>query len=71
MCIKTIRPSQRVQCMVFFLERRDSMDDKRWMQHAIDLARNGRGMTSPNPLVGAVLVDDDGNVVGEGWHHKG
>ena len=56
--------------MVFFLERRDSMDDKRWMQHAIDLARNGRGMTSPNPLVGAVLVDDDGNVVGEGWHHK-
>ena len=46
------------------------MDDKRWMQHAIDLARNGTGLTSPNPLVGAVLVDDEGNVVGEGWHHK-
>ena len=46
------------------------MDDKRWMQRAIDLACNGKGMTSPNPLVGAVLVDEDGNVVGEGWHHK-
>ncbi|NLH44537.1 MAG: bifunctional diaminohydroxyphosphoribosylaminopyrimidine deaminase/5-amino-6-(5-phosphoribosylamino)uracil reductase RibD [Acholeplasmataceae bacterium] len=46
------------------------MDDKRWMKRAIDLARNGIGTTSPNPLVGAVLVDDEGNVVGEGWHHK-
>lgn len=46
------------------------MDDKRWMQRAIDLARKGSGMTSPNPLVGAVLVDNDGKVVGEGWHHK-
>ena len=45
------------------------MDDKRWMQRAIDLARKGTGQTSPNPLVGAVLVDDEGNVVGEGWHH--
>ena len=41
------------------------MDDKRWMQRAIDLARKGSGMTSPNPLVGAVLVDNDGKVVGE------
>ena len=46
------------------------MDDKRWMQRAIDLARKGTGLTSPNPLVGTVLVDGDGNVVGEGWHHK-
>ena len=46
------------------------MDDKRWMKRAIDLARKGIGTTSPNPLVGAVLVDDEGNVVGEGWHHK-
>ena len=46
------------------------MDDKIWMQRAIDLARKGTGLTSPNPLVGAVLVDGEGNVVGEGWHHK-
>ena len=54
----------------FCLKGVDLMDDKRWMQRAIDLACNGKGMTSPNPLVGAVLVDEDGNVVGEGWHHK-
>ena len=32
-----------------------------------DLARNGRGRTSPNPMVGAILVRD-GAVVGEGYH---
>ncbi|MHC1718729.1 MAG: bifunctional diaminohydroxyphosphoribosylaminopyrimidine deaminase/5-amino-6-(5-phosphoribosylamino)uracil reductase RibD [Acidaminococcaceae bacterium] len=46
------------------------MDDKRWMQRALDLAKKGTGLTSPNPLVGAVLVDDEGSVVGEGWHQK-
>ncbi|MGL5206203.1 MAG: bifunctional diaminohydroxyphosphoribosylaminopyrimidine deaminase/5-amino-6-(5-phosphoribosylamino)uracil reductase RibD [Acidaminococcaceae bacterium] len=46
------------------------MDDKKWMQRAIALARKGTGTTSPNPLVGAVLVDGDGNIVGEGWHRK-
>ena len=28
------------------------------------------GDTSPNPMVGAVIVDGDGNIVGEGYHHK-
>jgi diaminohydroxyphosphoribosylaminopyrimidine deaminase/5-amino-6-(5-phosphoribosylamino)uracil reductase len=37
------------------------------MRRAIHLAERGRGLVSPNPLVGAVLVGD-GEVVGEGWH---
>lgn len=38
------------------------------MRRAIDLARHAEGNTSPNPLVGCVLTQDD-KIVGEGWHH--
>jgi diaminohydroxyphosphoribosylaminopyrimidine deaminase/5-amino-6-(5-phosphoribosylamino)uracil reductase len=38
-----------------------------WMREAFDLARQGRGLTSPNPMVGAVVVRD-GEVVGRGFH---
>ena len=37
------------------------------MQQAIDVAWNGRGKTSPNPMVGCVLVQD-GEVIAKGWH---
>jgi diaminohydroxyphosphoribosylaminopyrimidine deaminase/5-amino-6-(5-phosphoribosylamino)uracil reductase len=37
------------------------------MRRALDLALNGLGLAAPNPLVGAVVVND-GRVVGEGWH---
>ena len=40
-----------------------------WMKRALLLARKGKGRTSPNPLVGAVLVKR-GKVVGEGYHAK-
>ncbi len=40
-----------------------------FMQRALDLARRATGRTSPNPLVGAVVVKD-GQVVGEGYHQK-
>ena len=42
-------------------------DDARFMGRAIELAERGRGLTAPNPCVGAVLVRD-GEVVAEGWH---
>ncbi len=45
------------------------MNDEYWMRRALRLAEKGRGRTSPNPMVGAVLVKD-GNVVGEGYHVK-
>ena len=38
------------------------------MALALALAERGRGTTSPNPMVGAVIVDDDGVVVGRGAH---
>jgi diaminohydroxyphosphoribosylaminopyrimidine deaminase / 5-amino-6-(5-phosphoribosylamino)uracil reductase len=39
------------------------------MDRALELAERGRGTTSPNPVVGAVIVRDD-RVVGEGWHER-
>lgn len=38
------------------------------MERAIELAWRGWGRVHPNPLVGAVVLDADGAVVGEGWH---
>jgi len=42
-------------------------NDDRWMDRALALARRGEALTSPNPMVGAVLVRN-GRVVGEGYH---
>src|ERR671938_1011908 len=41
--------------------------DARHLMRAIELAAEARGMTSPNPLVGAVVVKQ-GRVIGEGFH---
>jgi len=38
------------------------------MQRALELARRGIGVTSPNPAVGCVILDRSGQVIGEGWH---
>jgi len=43
--------------------------DRKFMQKAIDLAEKGRGRTSPNPIVGAVIVRD-GEVISTGYHRK-
>ncbi|MEO0532716.1 MAG: bifunctional diaminohydroxyphosphoribosylaminopyrimidine deaminase/5-amino-6-(5-phosphoribosylamino)uracil reductase RibD [Cyanobacteria bacterium P01_A01_bin.123] len=43
--------------------------DRVWMQRALALARQGLGRTSPNPMVGAVVVQA-GESVGEGFHPK-
>lgn len=42
-------------------------DDLFYMKRALELAEKGLGTTSPNPMVGAVLVKD-GVILGEGWH---
>ena len=39
------------------------------LERALELAERGRGTTYPNPVVGAVLVQDD-EVIGEGWHER-
>jgi diaminohydroxyphosphoribosylaminopyrimidine deaminase/5-amino-6-(5-phosphoribosylamino)uracil reductase len=43
------------------------MDDASYMRMALDLAQKGWGRTSPNPLVGAVIVRD-GQILGKGYH---
>ena len=40
-----------------------------FMRHALRLARRGYGATSPNPMVGAVLVKG-GKIIGRGWHRR-
>jgi len=44
-------------------------DDNRFMSVALELAALGRGKTSPNPMVGAVIVRN-GRIVAEGYHRK-
>jgi diaminohydroxyphosphoribosylaminopyrimidine deaminase/5-amino-6-(5-phosphoribosylamino)uracil reductase len=43
-------------------------DDAHFMRKAVLLAERGRGTTSPNPMVGALVVDRDGVIVGRGAH---
>jgi diaminohydroxyphosphoribosylaminopyrimidine deaminase/5-amino-6-(5-phosphoribosylamino)uracil reductase len=46
------------------------MTDADYMDRALFLAARGRGRTSPNPMVGAVVVSSDGVVVGQGFHRR-
>ncbi len=45
------------------------MGDEQYMRRCLQLAALGLGSTSPNPMVGAVIVRD-GVVIGEGYHHR-
>ena len=45
------------------------MTDEIYMRRCLQLAVLGLGHTSPNPMVGAVIVHD-GHVIGEGYHHR-
>jgi len=42
----------------------------KWMKRAIFLASLGETTTSPNPNVGAVILDKNGNLISEGFHYK-
>lgn len=44
-------------------------EDRKFMRRAIELAKKGEGFTSPNPMVGAVIVKD-GRIIGEGYHER-
>lgn len=44
--------------------------DRDMMRRALQLAANGAGYVSPNPMVGAVIVDATGHIIGQGWHRK-
>jgi diaminohydroxyphosphoribosylaminopyrimidine deaminase/5-amino-6-(5-phosphoribosylamino)uracil reductase len=48
----------------------DQSTDLYWAARAIELALHADYRTSPNPMVGAVVLDSDGHVAGEGYHHQ-
>lgn len=63
-------PKPRMTDRGFFLsETTTTKNDLKFLERALELAENGLGRTSPNPLVGAVIVKD-GRVLGEGWHDR-
>ena len=45
------------------------MNDEKYMQMAMRLALKAKGMTSPNPMVGALVVKED-RIIGRGYHEK-
>src|SRR5688572_29527181 len=47
----------------------DHHTDELFMKRALELALLGKGLASPNPLVGCVVVHQ-GVIIGEGWHKK-
>ena len=47
----------------------DLISHKKYMDLTIKLAEKGRGLTSPNPMVGCIIVKR-GRIVGKGWHKK-
>jgi diaminohydroxyphosphoribosylaminopyrimidine deaminase/5-amino-6-(5-phosphoribosylamino)uracil reductase len=48
----------------------DAPGDAEFMRRALCLAERGRGQTSPNPLVGALIASPEGIVVGRGYHRR-
>jgi len=47
-----------------------NLSHEKWMKRAIFLASLGKNTTSPNPRVGAVILDKNGNLISEGFHYK-
>ena len=43
---------------------------EKYMKKCILLAKKGEGHVSPNPLVGAIVLDKNDNIAGYGWHKK-
>ncbi len=47
-----------------------NLSHRKWMKRAIYLASLGKNTTSPNPRVGAVIIDKNGSLISEGFHFK-
>jgi diaminohydroxyphosphoribosylaminopyrimidine deaminase/5-amino-6-(5-phosphoribosylamino)uracil reductase len=60
-------PSTRRLTPIRFSTDTVNSHDTHFMEHALDLARKGVGLASPNPTVGCVIVKD-GTILGEGFH---
>lgn len=51
------------------MEKHDHHIDQLFIRRTFELALNGSGWVSPNPLVGCVIVHNN-KIIGEGWHRK-
>ena len=67
MCYKAVKKCKNFFNSLFFSE--ESIMDEHYMRQALAIAQYALGRTSPNPMVGAVIVRN-GRVVGQGWHRK-
>ena len=43
---------------------------EKYMKKCFELAKKGLGKTSPNPLVGCIVLDKNGNEISSGYHEK-
>jgi len=43
---------------------------EKYMKECLELAKKGEGFVAPNPVVGSIVLDKEGNVVGRGYHAK-
>ena len=50
------------------MEMKQKNIDEMYMRRCLQLAKNGRLLAKPNPMVGAVIVSSEGNIIGEGYH---
>ena len=46
------------------------MEYANYIAHCIEIARRGEYYVAPNPMVGAVLADEKGQILAEGWHER-
>lgn len=44
--------------------------DEKYMKMCFALAKRGRGQVSPNPMVGCIVLNKDGNIISKGYHKK-
>lgn len=51
-------------------EQDQTKRDEYFMRTALELALQGRGWVSPNPVVGAVIVNESGRIIGQGYHER-
>jgi len=62
-------PAERLPSASHIVYHATAMTDVEFMRLALRLASRGAGSTSPNPMVGALLVRR-GRIIGRGWHHR-
>ena len=67
--MSTEKKEETEKIEITYQQQSQEAQDQTFMERAIELAKQGEGWTSPNPMVGAVIVKD-GRIIGEGYHER-